>query len=393
MTRPHRNGGMVARQRPVGPFRRSRRAPLAWAAALALLLAAPAAGQAVVQTERAAFRITPVAQGLEHPWGLAFLPDGRMLVTERPGRVRLVGADGALSPPLAGLPPTAARGQGGMLDIALDPDFPRNRRVYLCQVQGGEGGTAPALVRARFAETRFEEVATLFVAEPRAATGLHFGCRLVFGPDGMIYMGLGDRGRMERAQDLADHNGSLLRLTPEGRAPADNPFVGRADARPEIWSWGHRNIQGLAVRPGTGQIWLHEHGPQGGDEVNLIRRGANYGWPRATHGEHYGGGQISPYTSLPGMEDPVHVWTPSIAPSGLAFYEGDAFPGWRGDMLIGALRGRMLVRLSLAGDRVVAEERIPTYGERIRDVRVGPDGRVYLLTDSPRGAIWRLDPA
>ncbi|WP_337875754.1 PQQ-dependent sugar dehydrogenase [Elioraea sp.] len=357
-----------------------------------LALASPLAAQEVVRTERAAFRITPVAQGLEHPWGLAFLPDQRMLVTERPGRVRLVAADGTVSPPLGGLPETVARGQGGMLDVLLHPEFRTTGLVYLCQVQRGEGGFSSTLVRARLAEDRFERAETLFAAEPRATTGQHFGCRLAFGPDGMIYMGLGDRGRMERSQDLADHNGSLLRLTPDGRVPPDNPFVGRTDARSEIWSWGHRNIQGLAVRPGTGQLWLHEHGAQGGDEVNLVKRGANYGWPRVTHGVNYGGAEITPHRSLPGMEDPVHVWTPSIAPSGLAFYQGDAFPGWRGSMLVGALRSRVLVRLTLEGDRVAAEERIPVYGERIRDVRVGPDGRVYLLTDSPRGAIWRLDP-
>lgn len=362
-------------------------------AAAGLAFAAPLAAQEVVRTERASFRITPVAQGLEHPWGLAFLPDQRMLVTERPGRVRLVGADGTLSAPLGGLPETVARGQGGMLDIALPPDFATSGTVYLCQVQRGEGGFSSTLVRARLAEDRFERAETLFAAEPRATTGQHFGCRLAFGPDGMIYMGLGDRGRMERSQDLADHNGSLLRLTPDGRVPPDNPFVGRTDARPEIWSWGHRNIQGLAVRPGTGQLWLHEHGAQGGDEVNLVKRGANYGWPRVTRGVNYGGAEITPHRSLPGMEDPVHVWTPSIAPSGLAFYQGDAFPGWRGSMLVGALRARALVRLTLEGDRVVAEERIPVYGERIRDVRIGPDGRVYLLTDDRRGAIWRLDPA
>lgn len=362
-------------------------------AAAGLALAAPLAAQEVVRTERAAFRVTQVAQGLEHPWGLVFLPDGRMLVTERPGRVRLVGADGALSQPLAGLPETTARGQGGMLDVMLHPDFAANRLVYLCQVQSGEGGFSSTLVRARLGAERFEDARTLFAAEPRATTGQHSGCRLAVGPDGMIYLSLGDRGRMERSQDLADHNGSLLRLTPDGGVPADNPFVDRAGARPEIWSWGHRNIQGLAVRPETGQVWLHEHGAQGGDEVNLIRRGANYGWPRVTHGVNYGGGQITPHTSLPGMEDPRHVWVPSIAPSGMAFYAGDAFPGWRGSLLVGGLRARVLVRLTLEGDRIVGEERIPVYGERIRDVRVGPDGKIYLLTDSSSGALWRLDPA
>lgn len=362
-------------------------------AAAGLVLAAPLAAQEVVRSERALFRVTPLAQGLEHPWGLAFLPDQRMLVTERPGRVRLVGPDGALSAPLPGLPETVARGQGGMLDVMLHPEFRANGLVYLCQVQAGEGGFSSTLVRARLAGDRFAEARTLFAAEPRATTGQHFGCRLAVGPDGMLYMSLGDRGRMERSQDLADHNGSLLRLTLDGGVPPDNPFVGRAGARPEIWSWGHRNIQGLAVRPGTGQIWLHEHGAQGGDEVNLVKRGANYGWPRVTLGVNYGGAEITPHRSLPGMEDPVHVWTPSIAPSGLAFYQGDAFPGWRGNLLAGALRARVLVRLTLEGDRIVGEERIPVYGERIRDVRVGPDGRVYLLTDSARGALWRLDPA
>jgi glucose/arabinose dehydrogenase len=362
------------------------------ALALALPLAALPAAAEVVRTERAAFRITVLASGLEHPWGVAALPDGRLIVTERPGRVRIVGADGRLSPPLAGTPATVANRQGGMLDVVLHPRFAENGFVYLCHVTEGQGGTSSTITRLRLAGDRLEGPRTILSVTPRVANGFHFGCRMAFGRDGMLYAGFGDRFQMDRAQDLGDLNGKIVRLADDGAVPPDNPFVGRAGARPEIWSLGHRNIQGLIVDPATGALWAHEHGPQGGDEVNLIRRGANYGWPRATHGVHYGGAPITEHRSLPGMEDAVKVWVPSIAPSGLAAVGGAAFPGWRGDLLVGALRDRALVRLTREGDRIVGEERIPMFGERIRDVRVLPDGRVLLLTDSRDGAIWRLDP-
>lgn len=360
------------------------------------LAAAPVAAE-VVRSERAAFRISVIAGGLENPWGLAVLPDGRLLVTERPGRVRLVGTDGRLSAPLAGTPGTVAARQGGMLDVILHPRFAENRFVYLCHVaQGpaneGGGGTSSTITRVTLTGERFSDARTILGVTPRVSNGLHFGCRMAFGRDGMLYAGFGDRFQMDRAQDLADLNGKIIRVTEDGAIPADNPFVGRAGARGEIWSWGHRNIQGLIVDPTTGALWAHEHGPQGGDEVNLVTRGANYGWPRATHGVNYGGSTITENRSLPGMADPLHVWVPSIAPSGFAAVTGAAFPAWQGDLLVGALRDRTLVRLSRDGNRIVAEERIAMFGERIRDVRVATDGRVYVLTDSREGAIWRLDP-
>jgi glucose/arabinose dehydrogenase len=363
-------------------------------AALVVPLTFGAAAAEVVRTSEAAFRITVIASGLESPWGVAALPDGRLIVTEKPGRVRLVGTDGRLSPPLAGAPPTVANRQGGMLDVVLHPRFAENGFVYLCHVAAGEGGTSSTITRLRLAGDRLEAPRTILTVTPRVANGFHFGCRMAFGRDGMLYAGFGDRFQMERSQDLGDLNGKIIRVTDEGAVPADNPFVGRAGARPEIWSYGHRNIQGLLVDPATGALWAHEHGPQGGDEVNLIRRGANYGWPRATHGVNYGGAPITEHRSLPGMEDPLKVWGPtSIAPSGFAVVTGPAFPAWQGNLLVGALRDRSLIRLVRAGERIVGEERIPMFGERIRDVRVLPDGRVLLLTDSREGAIWRLDPA
>lgn len=362
--------------------------------ALPLLFApaSPPAAAEVVRSEQASFRITVLARGIEYPWGVAALPDGRLIVTEWLGRVRLVGADGRVSPPLPGVPETVANRQGGMLDIALHPRFAENGLVYLCHVTAGEGGTSSTITRVRLAGERLVEPRAILSVTPRLRNGQHFGCRMAFGHDLMLYAGFGDRLEMARAQDLGDLNGKIIRLTDAGAVPEDNPFVGRPGARPEIWSYGHRNIQGLIVDPATGALWAHEHGPQGGDEVNLIRRGANYGWPLATHGVNYGGAPISPHRSLPGMADPLHVWVPSIAPSGFAAVTGEAFPGWRGNLLVGALRGRALLRLARAGDRIVAEERIAMFGERIRDVRVLPDGRVILLTDSRDGAIWRLDP-
>jgi glucose/arabinose dehydrogenase len=361
--------------------------------ALALAVAAPAAQAETVRTEQATFRVSVIAGGLVNPWGLALLPDGRMLVTERPGRVRLVGTDGRLSGPLEGTPATVANRQGGMLDVVLHPRFAGNGFVYLCHVTAGEGGSSSTITRLRLAGERLVEPRTILSVTPRVENGLHFGCRMAFGADGMLFAGFGDRFQMNRAQDLADLNGKIIRVADDGTVPADNPFVGRPGARPEIWSLGHRNIQGLLVDPATGALWAHEHGPQGGDEVNLIRRGANYGWPLATHGVNYGGSTITENRSLPGMEDPLKVWGPtSIAPSGFAVAAGAAFPGWEGSLLVGALRDRMLLRLSRDGERIVGEERIPIFGERIRDVRVAPDGRVLLLTDSREGAIWRLEP-
>jgi glucose/arabinose dehydrogenase len=362
---------------------------------LAALLgaAAPAAAAQSVDSERHRFRPSVVVDGLEHPWGLAFLPDGDILITERPGRLRLL-RDGVLDPePVPGAPEVADSGQGGLLDVALHPRFADNRFVYLSYAGRGEGGLGTEVARGRLVEGRLEDLETIYAVEPKSRGGRHFGSRLVFGEDGLLYVTSGERGSPDRAQDLDDPAGSILRLTEDGEPAPGNPFLGRADARPEIFSTGHRNPQGLARHPETGAIWAVEHGPRGGDELNLIAAGANYGWPVITHGRSYAGFKIGEGKAKPGMAQPVRYWVPSISPSGLAFYTGAAFPEWRGNLFLGALSGEALVRLELDGAQVVHEERLlEELGARIRDVRQGPDGRLYLLTDSDDGALLRLDP-
>jgi glucose/arabinose dehydrogenase len=295
---------------------------------------------------------------------------------------------------VAGLPPIAAHGQGGLLDVALHPQFAENGLVYLSYAARGEGGVGTEAARGRLVDHRLEDVKVLFRQQPKSGAGRHFGSRLVFDRQGHLYITLGDRGEMARAQKLDDLAGKIVRLTADGQIPADNPFVNRAGVRPEIYSLGNRNVQGAALHPVTGELWAHEHGPQGGDEVNVIRAGRNYGWPVITYGVEYViGTQIGEGTQKPGMEQPLHLWVPSIAPSGLAFYQGDRFPRWRGDLFVGALRGQMLARLRFDGEKLVREERL-LEGKlgRIRDVRAGPDGYLYLLTDSSDGIIARLEP-
>ncbi len=342
-------------------------------------------------------RVQTVASGLEHPWSLAFLPEGGFLVTERPGRLRVIDPQGRLGPPLAGLPEVAARGQGGLLDVVLDAGFERNRTLYFCFSEPAEGGTnSTALARARLAagSQRLEEVRVIFSQQPRVASPLHFGCRIVQMPDGHLFLVLGERfNRMQDAQKLDNHLGKVLRLTPEGAPAPGNPYLGRPAIRPEIWSYGHRNPQGATLGP-DGRFWMHEHGPQGGDEINLPQPGRNYGWPAVTFGEQYGGGPIGEGpTAKPGMEPPLYHWTPSIAPSGMAFLTSDRYgPAWRGNLFVGSLKFQQLVRLELAGGRVVREQRLDGVGERLRDVRQGPDGFLYLLTDSPQGRLLRVVP-
>lgn len=350
-------------------------------------------GTRVFNSAEHKFRVTTVTRGLEYPWSLAFLPDGSMLVTERPGRLRVI-RDGRLEPkPVQGLPAIAEVGQGGLLDIALDPDFARNRLIYLSYAGAGPGGHGTEVARARLTEAGLSGWQTLLVVEPKSSGGRHFGSRLGFGPDGQLYVTSGERGEPERAQDLGDLAGTVIRLTADGAVPPDNPFIGRPGARPEIFSYGHRNPQGLAIDRATGRIWAVEHGPRGGDELNLIRPGANYGWPVITYGMSYAGFKIGEGSAKPGMAQPATHWVPSISPSGLTYYDGDAFPKWRGNLFAGALSGQLLVRLELDGERVVGEERLlEELGERIRDVRQGPDGRLYLLTDDDDGALLRLDP-
>lgn len=350
-----------------------------------------------IQSEQTSFALRQLVGGLEHPWGLAFLPDGRMLVTERPGRLRLVAADGGLDlQPIAGVPEVWAYGQGGLLDVALHPRFEENRLVYLSYAAAGADGLAGTRVaRARLDDHRLHDLEVIFVANARTSAGQHFGSRLVFARDGTLFVTLGDRGERALAQRPDSHGGKILRLRDDGSVPPDNPFAGRSDVLPEIWSLGHRNVQGAALHPVTAELWAHEHGPQGGDEVNIVRGGRNYGWPVITYGREYGtGAPIGEGTAKEGLEQPLWYWVPSIAPSGMAFYTGNRFPAWRGDLFVGALRAQTLVRLELDGNRIVAEERlIRGLIGRIRDVREGPDGLLYLLTDAADGGIWRLEPA
>lgn len=341
-----------------------------------------------------AVRVTPIVEALQNPWSLAFLPDGRALVTERTGRLRLVTPRGEAAI-VAGVPPVWARGQGGLLDVCLHPGFASNQTLFLSYAGLNAEGTATRIARARLSDGRLIDVTPIFEAGPRIANNFHFGSRLAFGRDGKLFATTGERfSWRDEAQNLNDLRGKIVRLNDDGSIPSDNPFVGQPSIRPEIFSYGHRNPQGLAVHPQTGALWSHEHGPRGGDEVNILRAGANYGWPKATHGIDYSGAIISEHKSLPGMVDPLFVWVPSIAPSGMAFYTGDAMPAWRGSLFIGALAAQLLVRLQLDGERVVQEERLlQRQVGRIRDVRQGPDGRLYLLTDASDGALLRIDPA
>ena len=339
-----------------------------------------------------------VVRGLDHPWALAFLPDGRMLVTEKAGRLRIVGGDGQVGAPLAGLPPVAVGGQCGLLDVIPDPDFASNQRLWWTYAEpAGEGasGNSTALARGRLDGDRVTEVRTVFSQQPKVGSQHHCGSRIVFARDGRLFVGLGDRfSRKDDAQTLDNHIGKVVRIDADGRAPADNPFVARAGARPEVWSLGHRNIQGMALHPLTGELWASEHGPQGGDEINVVRAGRNYGWPLVTYGRNYGiGTRIGEEGPKPGFEPPLWHWVPtSIAPSGMAFLSSDRYPGWKGSLFIGALRSQALVRLELDGDRVVREERLLTnLGARIRDVRQGPDGWLYVVTDGAAGTVLRIE--
>lgn len=344
-------------------------------------------------------RVETVAKGLVFPWGLQFLPDGRFLITERPGRLRVVLPDGVVLPAVTGLPDVAATGQGGLLDVALAPDFASSGLVYLAYAEprgGNRNGTSVARGRLNLtsAPPSLTDVQVIFRQQPDSAGGLHFGARLVFAPDGRLYVSLGERFQMEGAQDLGRHWGKVVRIEADGRVPADNPFTRQPGARPEIWSLGHRNPQAAALHPSSGQLWVIEHGPQGGDEINIVRRGRNYGWPVIGYGIDYSGAPLHASTHRDGMEQPIYYWRPSIAPSGMAFYRGRQFPGWEGSLLVGALAGRALHRLVLNGDVVAGEEvLLKDLGERIRDVRVDAAGGVFLLTDSADGRVLRLSPA
>jgi glucose/arabinose dehydrogenase len=361
----------------------------------ACLMAAAQAEQAVsVRSEKLELRLETVAVGLENPWGMAFLPDGRVLVTERPGRLRIVATDGSLSAPLAGVPPVAAGGQGGLLDVALHPGFSDNRLVYLSYSEPGDGGNSTAVARGRLEGNALREVEVIFSQQPKFDSSAHFGSRLVFARDGTLFVTLGDRyKRRDDAQTLDNHHGKIVHINDDGSVPEGNPFADRAGALPEIWSLGHRNLQGATLHPQTGELWTHEHGPSGGDEINISRAGNNYGWPVITYGEEYIGGSIGEGTYKDGMEQPLHYWVPSIAPSGMIFVD-QRIPAWQGNLLIGSLKFDQLVRLELDNDKVVHEERLldKALGERVRDVAQGPDGAIYLLTDERKGRLLRLAP-
>jgi glucose/arabinose dehydrogenase len=369
--------------------------------ACALSLLAVACSPAPAETFRSAagdITVETVAGGLVNPWALAFLPDGRMLVTERPGRMRIVTRDGKLSAPLSGVPQVFASGQGGLLDVALDRGYTQNQTIYFCYAEPVERGTRTALARARlvdFAAPRLDDVKVIFRQEGPLSSGNHHGCRIVQMPDNNLFLTLGEHFvYRDEAQNLSNHLGKVIRIRPDGSVPPDNPFVSRPGAKPEIWSYGHRNPQGAAINPATGKFWMHEHGPRGGDEINIPEAGKNYGWPVIGYGIDYSGARIHESTSKAGMEQPIKYWVPSIAPSGMAFYSGRRIPAWRGNLFVGALAGQMLVRLEVDGDRVGKEERLlEGLRERIRDVREGPDGALYLLTDNRDGRILRVVPA
>jgi glucose/arabinose dehydrogenase len=372
---------------------------IAVGAALAVLMGAAAdagaAGNGVFDSERQRFRIVTLVRGLDHPWGLAFLPGGDFLVTERPGRLLRVDGATLQRRTIGGLPAIAAVGQGGLLDVTLHPEFASNGLVYLSFTGADEDGVGTEVARGRLAGDALEEVEVIFRALPKSRGGRHFGSRLLFDANGRLLITLGERGDRPRAQDIGDHAGSVIRINDDGSVPADNPFVTTAGARPEIYTYGNRNVQGIALDPGSGRIWAHEHGPQGGDEVNILLSGRNYGWPVITYGRNYVlGTKIGEGTHKQGMEQPLHYWTPSIAPSGMTLYTGDKFPAWRGNLFVGALKYRLLVRLEMRDKEIVHEERLleDVLG-RIRDVRTGPDGYIYVLTDHDDGVLARLEPA
>jgi len=378
--------------------------PLAALAALVFLTGVACSGDVLtnatdevvierVASEEATFRVVQLAEGLEHPWAVAWLPDGAMLITERPGRLNLM-RDGEITQ-ISGLPGVEARGQGGLLDVAPHPAYAENGWIYFTYAALGDGGTATTLARAQLNGSELTDLEVLYEQTPAVRPGRHYGSRIGFLPDGTLVFSIGDRGQRERAQQPDDPSGSVLRLHMDGSIPDDNPWVGDDDYRPELYTMGNRNQQGLIVHPATGQIWAHEHGPRGGDELNLIEAGQNYGWPEASYGNEYRSN--APVGVDPDETDmfvpPVTQWTPSIAPSGLAYYEGDAFPGWQGNLFVGALAYQQINRVVLDGEEVVhTEVLLDNELGRIRDVRTGPDGLLYVLTDASDGGLFRIEP-
>ncbi len=345
------------------------------------------------------FTVQAAVHGLDHPWSLQFLADGRMLVTERPGQIRIVAKDGTLFPPVAGVPKVRAVSQGGLFDIALDPKFKQNDLIYFSYLEARPNGDGLTVARAKLVEagekSRLEGLQVIFRAEPVANAPLNIGGRMVFGRDGNLFISVGDRfDRRNLAQQLDNDLGKIVRIRADGSIPSDNPFVSRSNAKPEIWSWGHRNPEGLAINPMTGELWEQEHGAKGGDEINIIKAGHNYGWPTISYGVDYSGAKIGIGTAKAGMDQPIYYWDPSIAPSGMTFYTGDLFPAWKGSLFNGALKAQRIARLVLQGNKVIGEEDLlGDLRDRIRDVRQGPDGALYVLTDESRGRILKIIPA
>jgi glucose/arabinose dehydrogenase len=342
-----------------------------------------------IDTETGTLKVETLADGLNHPWGIAFLPDGRALVTERAGDLRILETDGTLSKPLSGVPEVVAKGQGGLLDVAIDPKFRENNLVYLSYSEAGGDGAGTAVARGKLTEDGLTEVQVIFRQTPKVSGGNHFGGRLIFTPNGKLFVTLGERFKFEPAQDLSSHLGKVVRINPDGSVPPDNPFIGQKDAQPEIWSYGHRNPESTAIHPQTGKLWELEFGPKGGDELNILSPGVNYGWPVVSWGSHYDGETIPNPPTRPEFTDAVKYWTPVISPSGITFYTAEAIPNWKGNLLIGGLSSRAIIRLTLAGESVTGEERIPM-GLRIRDVEQAPDGSIYALTDESNGKVLRL---
>jgi len=340
-------------------------------------------------------KVTTVVKNLANPWGMAFLPDGRILITERPGRLRIY-SQGQISPAITGTPAVYNQGQGGLLDVAIDPNFRQNQWIYLTYAEAGSGGVAgTAVMRGKLSGNTLLETQVLFRQLPKLSTGNHFGSRLVFDGSGYLFVTLGENNNRITSQYLDHHQGKIIRIWPDGSIPNDNPFIGQTNAKPEIWSYGHRNPQGATLNPWTGKLWMNEHGPMGGDEINIPQAGKNYGWPIITYGIDYNGQPIpeSTGTSAPGMEQPVHYWVPSIAPSGMAFYDGNKNSAWYGNLFVGGLVAQQLVRLEVNGEAITREERLLSeLGYRIRAVKAGPDGGLYLLTDSASGMLLKIDP-
>jgi glucose/arabinose dehydrogenase len=367
------------------------------AAALCASLALPMAyaKPVEVKTEAGNIQVKVIAEGLENVWGMAFLPDGSMLVNERAGRMRIITADGKLGRPLTGLPEIFAKGQGGLLDVVTAPDFATSKKIYFSYSEPGKGGNSTAVSSATLNGNALENVTRVFSQQPKIDSTAHFGSRLVWAPDGTLFITLGDRySEKDKAQTLDNHQGKVVRINADGSVPQDNPFVKTPGALPEIWSYGHRNMQGAAINPLTKELWTGEHGPQGGDELNIDRAAKNYGWPVITYGENYGGGKIGEGTHKEGMEQPIYKWVPSIATAGFIFYTGDKFPQWKNNILLTSLREQTLVRLVLDGDKIVKEERLlkDSVGQRLRSIVQGPDGLIYLASDEGKGKILQVSP-